>query len=333
MSNANLTKPFLKWAGGKSKIVPTLIEIWKELAEENEEWNLYENASYHEPFLGSGTVYFSLKSSDQFTENTHSFLSDLNPVLITTMKEVCGKQYPKLLISLKRLHKEYTTEIKKLGFPKGLTRKQRNERYYYRKRKKMNELISKLKSKGLLSSKESLEMAAIMIFLNKTCYNGLWRVNLKGENNVPEGRYHTPNNIFQPEILTQCHKDLQFTTITHQSFTQSFESVNSGDLVYIDPPYLPLNDGEYVFTSYSSTGFNLENHISLAELASKAASNGALIIASNNDTPKVREIYTRAAKLQKITPPIFHSIPIKRTMSSRGDGRITVNELLIFMRR
>jgi len=331
MSKNGFAKPFLKWAGGKRKLMPSIIDAIDEFEELGFRWRLDEGECYHEPFLGSGSVYFALRSSGLVSDSNTSYLSDLNPILINAMNIVKSRNNLKMRNSLNQLRTDYIDEIQKDGFPKDLTSEERSKRFYYRKRSRMNELILELDTGKRLRLDERIELASLMVYLNKTCYNGLWRVNAKGLLNVPEGRYHSPLNIYQPDIIKQCHSLLKGAIINCRTFQESFKCVNPGDLIYIDPPYLPLSVGEYVFTSYFTQGFDLDDHIELARCAVEAVTSGARVIASNNDTEEVREIYKKAAEKANISEPVFVTVPIKRTMSSKGQGRVSVNEVLIFM--
>ena len=322
---------FLKWAGGKRKMMSHFCSAIESLEQFGQRWNVNQNEQYHEPFMGSAAVYLGLKKSQIIHSDAKSFLSDLNQVLVITMKEVQSKRLADLKIILEQFRTEYMSEIDSIGFPKGISKNQREKRYYYLKRNRMNELIRQLSSERILSKSENLELAATMIFLNKTCFNGLWRVSADGYHNVPEGRYAKPLNIFQPEILDECQELLGKAQINNQDFEESFGNVKKGDLVYLDPPYIPLNLDDYVFTSYNSKGFTLEDQKRLAKCAALAVKKGARIMASNNDHPLIREIYLQATEEAGIARPTFRTFPIKRTMNSKGDGRIQVNEILIFM--
>ena len=329
--NQRPPRSFLKWAGGKRKIIPYILGGMEELSKLGENWHLEPGQHYHEPFLGSGSVFFAFKQANIIPQNSHSFLSDLNQVLTTTMESVQSPNLTDLKNELEQLRAAYLEEIRQEGFPSGMSADERNQRMYYQKRARMNQLISLLQKGGQLNNDQSLELASLMIFINKTCFNGLWRVSSDGLLNVPEGRYKNAQNIYQPDILEDCNQQLSAATIKHQSFKESFEEVKNGDLVYIDPPYVPIHIEDYVFTSYNSDGFTIQDQRDLAQEAANAVKRGARVIASNNDNAIVRDIYIEAAMEAGIPQPTFRTVPIKRTMSSKGDGRIEVNEVLIFM--
>lgn len=324
-------RSFLKWAGGKRKIIPYILEAIEDFNILGENWHLEPGQHYHEPFLGSGSVFFAFKQANIIPDECHSFLSDLNQVLTTTMKIVQSSNITKLKAQLEQLRSDYLEEIRQEGFPQGMTSDERNRRMYYQKRARLNQLITVLQEGEQINHDQSLELASLMIFINKTCFNGLWRVSADGLLNVPEGRYKNAQNIYQPGILEECNERLAAVTINHRSFKDSFGEVKNGDLVYIDPPYVPLHIEDYVFTTYNSDGFTIQDQRDLAREAANAVKRGARVIASNNDNAIVRGIYVNAAVEAGITPPTFRTVPIKRTMSSKGDGRVEVNEVLIFM--
>ena len=329
--SSNRPTSFLKWAGGKRKLIPQFHDEISSLENMGQRWRTEPNERYHEPFMGSASAFFGFKKSEMIREDSHAFLSDLNHILVHTMLEVQSIRLPELMLTLEKFRREYMEEILSKGYPEGLSKTNREKRYFYVKRKRMNELIQELKSNSQLPKSEMHELASTMIFLNKTCFNGLWRVSANGNLNVPEGRYKNPLNIYQPDILKNCQELLQNAVIQHLDFKSAFEKVEKGDLVYLDPPYIPLNLDDYVFTSYNSEGFGLEDQKQLAECAANAVKIGARVIASNNDHPVIRRIYVEAAENAGIPRPIFRTIPIKRTMNSKGDGRVQVNEILMFM--
>ena len=120
-------------------------------------------------------------------------------------------------------------------------------------------------------------------------------------------------------------------SIKNQSFEISFEYIKNGDLVYLDPPYLPFTDDEYVFTDYNESGFEIDEQLNLADMAANIVSKGSLVIASNNYTKQVKKIYNDAAKKYNLPAPIIKKVPIKRTMNRKGKKRVTVHEALIFL--
>ena len=326
-------RSFLKWAGGKHKVADILIE---ELEKEhnNTDWIAAIKKKYHEPMLGSGSMFFRLKNREILGENNQ--LSDINNLLIQTMKTVCIKsRLDKLKERLKKLQNDYPQELIR---PKNLTKVNREERFFYQKRTDFNLFIERRKSGSKLTVEDEIEMTSLMIFLNTTCFNGLWRVNSEGYYNVPEGQYKNPRNIYQPEILDECSAALNgINSIKTQDWKKSLAQVKAGEFIYFDPPYLPINKGDKIFTNYFTKGFSEDEQFELAKAAASAAFRGVRVVLSNHDSkgqPTIRGIYESAVlesgldikKNLKIV-----SIPVSRNISCKGEGRIKVQEVLIFI--
>jgi len=201
---------------------------------------------------------------------------------------------------------------------------------YYIKRNKLNSLSKRMSN---FSENQEIELAALSIFLNKTCYNGLWRMNGNGDFNVPEGDYDAPTNICQETILRSCNQHLRTASLTSNSWEGTYRKVNSGDLVYLDPPYMPLEIDGKIFTNYFTDGFSMQDQVELAMKSAQLANKGARVIASNHDAlgePTVREIYGKAAADAGCRIEI-KPIQVSRNISCKGHGRVKVNEVLIFM--
>ncbi len=165
---------------------------------------------------------------------------------------------------------------------------------------------------------DRVEIAARFIYLNKTCFNGLWRVNSKGEFNVPMGSSEKPA-ICQSAILRACNRALQGVRIHVSDFHEVEADI--GDFVYFDPPYHPLESAPS-FTSYSATGFGVPQQLALRDLSLELCRRGALVMLSNSDTEFIRDLYDSA---------FFNLATVKapRMINCKGDGRGVVNEVLI----
>ena len=165
---------------------------------------------------------------------------------------------------------------------------------------------------------DRIEIAARFIYLNKTCYNGLWRVNSKGEFNVPVGSSSKPA-ICQPNILRACHMALHSAEVRMRNFTEV--EAGEGDFVYFDPPYHPLEGGS--FTDYARTGFGKAEQTALRDLCLELNRQGAKVMLSNSATDFIRELYADCSifKSQTVQAP--------RMVNSKSDKRGAVNELLI----
>jgi DNA adenine methylase len=159
--------------------------------------------------------------------------------------------------------------------------------------------------------------AARFIYLNKTCFNGLWRVNSKGEFNVPFAKYKNPT-LFVEENLRACSKRLKNSTITTTTFQKAVSKTRKGDLVYFDPPYIPLSESAS-FASYSKEGFNLKDQEELARCIRLLTDKGVRVLLSNSDTPLSRKIFG-FLDLRLIT--------VQRSVGAHASTRIKVDELI-----
>lgn len=235
---------------------------------------------YYEPFLGAGSLFFHLGPSK-------ATLSDNNKDLIDCYKAV--KKRPELVLSYLQPHLSNTCE-----------------EYYYNMRKKYN------------NSKASIAKAALFIYLNKTCFNGIWRVNKKGEFNVPYG-YREPPSLPSRNNLLDISKALSKATISHKDYKQILRHAKEGDFVYFDPPYPPLNGTSY-FTHYTKEGFDKKDHAELASVANMLNKRGCYVMISNADMPYIRFLYEN----------VFNIYEIEITRLIRADGkRYKVREIAI----
>lgn len=237
---------------------------------------------YFEPFFGGGAFFFRLSPNK-------SYLSDINPELINTY-HVVRDQCEDLIESL------------------GQHRYERN--YFYR--------IREADRAANFSSWSEVERAARFIYLNKTCFNGLYRVNSKGQFNVPFGRYKNPK-IFDSDQLRRCSRALQNVNIATQSFEAAIARVRRGDFVYFDPPYVPLSVSSS-FTSYSKDKFDMTMQILLRDCCVALHKRGAFFLLSNSSAPAVYGLY-RDFKIEEIGAT--------RSINSVGNKRGKVKELLI----
>ena len=318
--------PFLKWAGGKHRVVQELLRINNDYPPLDGDWGVGTGVRYHEPFLGSGAMYFGLRDSGLIRTKHFSHLSDINPALINAMRVVGEDGFLESLIgTLESWQEEYGKEG---PVPKNSSQAERDAGMYYKKRHELNRYLSKPRE-----GDDSVEFAALTIFLNKTCFNGLWRMNGQGRFNVPEGDYVNPRNICQEGVLLRCNQLLKRTKIERLDWRDSIKRAKPGDLVYLDPPYMPLKIDDQVFTSYYTEGFDFDDQRELALAAARSASRGVRVIASNHDAlgePTIREIYGNSAADVGCEIDI-RPIQVGRNISCKGHGRVKVNEVLIFM--
>lgn len=255
-------KPFLKWAGGKGQI---LHELEQRLPEHIKKNQVIE--TYIEPFVGGGALFFFLKSKYKINK---SYLLDNNKDLMVGYKVIQNnpKELIKKLEGLKYRYLRKTDEEKK--------------RNYYRIRKRYN--IQGKKFDYYNYNDEWIKRAAYLIFLNKTCFNGLYRLNSNGEFNVPHGRYKNPPILDKKNIL-EVNRALKDTQIYCADFTQSAQYINGKSLIYFDPPYRPLNNTSS-FTSFTKDGFTDEDQRKLSSFYSELSKKENIYLILSNSDPK-----------------------------------------------
>jgi len=251
MNYTGIAKPFLKWAGGKTQL---LDDIEKLLPEDLST----SNFTYLEPFVGSGAVLFWMLA--KFPNMKKAVINDINEDLITTYKVIAN--HPNELISiLDTLQNEYHY----------LDSDEDNKKaYYYEKRALYN-----------TRKERAINQSALFIFLNRTCFNGLYRVNRNNEFNVPIGSYRKPT-ICDSENILSVSKALQRVEILSGDFEKTLQYANPNSLFYFDPPYKPLN-GTSSFNSYAKDEFDDKEQIRLRDFCSKLDSLGHTWILSNSD--------------------------------------------------
>ena len=296
-------KPFLKWAGGKRQLLTELEVNFPSPVLKTKEINLYI-----EPFVGGGAVFFHLLSNYSVKE---SIINDINQDLMLTYKVV--KLFPEELIKkLAKIQMEYLE----------LNTEDRKEYYYEKLRKPFNHLQVDYKSQD---RKNWIEKAALLIALNKTCFNGLYRQNSKGEFNVPVGRYKNPV-ILDEENLKNVSKLLQNTKILCGNYDSVKIPENKKAFVYFDPPYRPLNTTSS-FTKYSKDDFNEEDQKKLARYFKKLDKEGHYLLLSNSDPMNIE-------KSDLFFENLYMGYHIKRVLAKRfinsdSSKRKAITELLI----
>lgn len=286
-------KPFVKWVGGKSQL---LEEIRKKYPQKIEK--------YCEPFVGGGAVLFDILQKFQPNE---VLINDINKELINTyfqVKNHCEEMIEQL-DELQTQYKKLSQEDKKVLF--------------YEKRTRYNEL----KVNG--DDAENLEKATLFIFLNKTCFNGLYRVNSKGLFNVPFNNAKNPL-ICDAENLRLCSQVLQNVILKTGDYKECESFIDEKTFVYIDPPYRPLTQTS-AFTSYSENQFLDAEQIELAQFIDNIAKKGSTILASNSDPKNSNED-------DNFFDNLYSNFEIERVSASRminanPEKRGAINELLI----
>jgi DNA adenine methylase len=296
-------RPFLKWVGGKTQL---LIELEKRLPP-----HILDNRvikRYAEPFLGGGAMFFYLKAHFEVKK---ALLLDVNPELIMAYR-VIQKDHLELVTTLKEMetqHLEMSEKNRKIN--------------YYQIRDSYNEQMRVTDYENY--SPDWVDRTAFLIFLNKTGYNGLFRLNRSGEYNVPFGRYLNPT-ICDEANLHLVHKALQNTKLLCADFTRASEFIKKETLVYMDPPYRPLNSTSH-FTDYSAGGFSEEDQKRLAHFYQEMDQGGSYLILSNSD-PKNENPHDEFFD-ELYQDYHIERVPAKRNINSDKWGRGTINELIV----
>ena len=302
MRTTTTAKPILKWAGGKSQL---LEQIAKHLPQE-----IFskEITRYAEPFIGGGAVFFYVAQNFPLKKY---YISDFNPELILLYLTI-QQDVDRLIRQLDGIQDQYYSLS---------TSKQ--EEYFYATRSSYNEKIGTVKLGQF--SKAWIERTAQIIFLNRTCFNGLFRVNSKGKFNVPFGDYKNPR-ICDADNLKAVAQILQNAIIENADFTGCEKFVNKQTFVYFDPPYRPLSKTAN-FNSYSKKDFNDEEQIRLSQFFAKLHAKDAKLMLSNSDPTNINpedDFFERLYKhfnIQKVTA--------SRIINSNASKRGTIFELLI----
>ena len=243
-------KPFVKWVGGKTQL---LEEVRKSLPARLCQ---YDDITYVEPFVGGGAVLFWILQ--EYPNISRAIINDINKELICTYR-VIKEDVDNLIDALEQLDAQYKSKSQ-----------EERKQFFIDKRSRFN-------TKNI----SEIETAALFIFLNRTCFNGLYRVNSKGEFNVPHGKYANPK-ICDRENLLAVSKLLQRVEILCGDFEATEKYAGSKTIYYIDPPYKPLSETSS-FTSYAKDGFDDSEQIRVRDFCSRITHKEALFIASNSD--------------------------------------------------
>lgn len=297
-----IVKPFLKWAGGKTQLLDQLNKTFpKELTDGSIK-------RYIEPFVGSGAVFLHIA---QFYEIDEFLIADVNPELVLAYKTI-QKNVEDLIAILLNIQTKYLL----------LDEEQRKD-YFYQMRSEFN---CKRKEIDLQNyNREWIERTAQIIFLNRTCFNGLFRVNSQGEFNVPVGKYKNPT-ICDKENLRAVSQVLQKAQIQQGDFTECEHFVNSCSLVYFDPPYRPISKTAS-FTAYSQQTFGDSEQLRLRDFFKLLDKKGAKLILSNSD-PKNEEVNDNFFELAYEGYKI-QRVKAVRNINSNASKRGHINEILI----
>ncbi len=267
-------KPFLKWAGGKYRILDTILR------------ELPAGSRFVEPFAGSCAVYLNVKVET-------ALICDVNADL------VCLYQH------IQREGTDFIMYCQSLFIPENNTKER-----YIEIRNEFN------------TCKDTRKRGSLLLYLNRHSFNGLVRYNSRGEFNVPFGKYKTP--YFPLKELTDFYTKTQEveTHFVCCDFRTAFDELKKGDIVYCDPPYVPLSETAS-FTTYAGNEFDIRDQQDLAMLSKAAHDKGIPVILSNHDTHITRKLYADAE---------IKSFNVQRFISCNGDNRATVPELLAIYR-
>lgn len=285
-------KPFIKWAGGKGQLLDIIREKYPESINK-----------YCEPFVGGGAVLLDVLANFKPEE---VLINDINRELINAYIHIRDNAED-IIDSLSDMQEKFW----------NMNRNQQKE-YFYIQRDKFNN--------GIKNNAHDISMAILFIFLNKTCFNGLYRVNKQGFYNVPIGSYNKPH-ICNSDNIQTISRLLKNVQIRCGDYSKCSGFIDENTFVYIDPPYRPLNKTSS-FTSYNETEFGDEQQTQLAQFLELLSKKGAKIVASNSDPKNIDEDDDFFDDIYKNFN--INRVKAKRMINSKGSGRGNLNELIIF---
>jgi len=286
-------RPLLKWAGGKRQLLPALRGYYP-----------VTFRRYFEPFFGSGAVFFDLHAGGRL-DGRQAWLVDDNADLVGCYRMLMSRT-DEVIAHLRLLAEDH--------------RARGSECYYDVRDARFNPMRA-------ASGAYTPEMAAMLIYLNRTGFNGLFRLNKSGAFNVPAGRYVNPR-IVDEGHLRQVAAALRprGVTLVHGSFDGALAEAGQGDFIYCDPPYAPLSRTA-CFANYTASGFTLDDQARLQHALVAAAERGAAVVLSNSSAPDIEQLYStidaRRAQLR------IDRVNARRAINSRADARGFVTELIV----
>ncbi len=266
--------PFVKWAGGKRQLLPQIKERMPEK---------YNN--FYEPFVGGGAVIFGL-----LPEN--ALINDINKALMNAYRQICNEPMAFLreVYALDAAMEKKETE--ELG-----------KKYYYDLREHYND--------KMMEAEYDVELAALFVFINKHCFNGLYRVNAKGLFNVPYN--NSQRASVNEEVVMNVSQYLQGITIIDGDFEKACIGAGKGDFVFLDSPYAPLNPTS--FESYTKEGFDIESHKRLAKLFDELTARGCYCMLTNHNTELINKLYGNKGYKMDV-------VSVKRMINSDASNRV-----------
>ncbi|SMO43816.1 DNA adenine methylase [Halorubrum cibi] len=286
-----MAEPILKWAGGKRQLLDALYARFPESFDR-----------YHEPFVGGGALFFDLEPSA-------GTINDANSRLVSLYERVRDEP-DRLIERLESFEDPESDPDPDLPYAETTQRGRDVESYYYQQRARFND-------RPYTGEYDPLEEAALLVYLNRTCYNGLYRENADGGFNVPIGRYANPDWVKRDRIR-RASDVLADVEVSNRDFEYVLDVADAGDLVYFDPPYEPMSPTAD-FTAYSADGFDREDQERLIEVATTLDDRGVNVLVSNSGVT-----YDRYAEAG------FHvdTVDATRAINSDGDGREAVDEVI-----
>ena len=289
----SIAHPFVKWAGGKTQLLPKIRKHYP-----------HRIKKYCEPFVGGGAVLFDVL---QKCHPEEILINDINAELINTYSQI-KNNCDNLVEHLSELQQNYKSQTL-----------EENKTFFYEKRLRYNEL------KINRNDAENLEKAALFIFLNKTCFNGLYRVNKRGEFNVPFNNAKNPQ-ICDNENIKACSELLQNVQMKTSDYSCCKDFIDNETFVYLDPPYRPLTQTA-AFTSYSENQFSEKDQIELGKFITEISTKGAKVLASNSDPKNTNENDNFFDELYSNFS--IERIRASRMINSNAKKRGAISELLI----
>jgi DNA adenine methylase len=301
--NVNITKPFLKWVGGKTQIIDEVLSLFPR-----------ELNNYYEPFLGGGSVLLGLlshKSNGLINVSGKIYASDLNSNLIALYKNIQSNP-DDIIREVKKILEEFAKSSGTIINRNALTIEEAltsPESYYFWVRSKFNSLSKE--------ERTSIAASAMLLFMNKTCFRGVYREGPKGFN-VPFGNNKNPS-VMDEEHIKNVSKLIKDVVFTNCSFSDALTKITTNDFVYLDPPYAPENDKSFV--SYTRDGFNLDNHNTLFKICEEMKGKNVKMLMSNAEVKLVKDAFPSPSYTTKV-------ISCKRAIHSKEPDTKT-NEVLI----
>lgn len=301
-TNDTIAKPFLKWAGGKGQ----LLNIFRDFYPDDlKNGNI---TRYYEPFIGGGAVFFDVAQKYNIKS---AFLYDINEELILTYRVIQHDVF-KLIETLDLFQRNY----EKLG-------DKAQSEFFYKTRDEFNRNLLKIDYSKY--NDEWILRAAHIIFMNKTCFNGLFRLNQKGEFNVPAGRYKNPK-ILDEQNLIKVSKLLSIAEIKNAAFTAVESDIADNAFVYFDPPYRPISKTSD-FTAYSKFKFEDAEQIQLGDLFHRLTQKGIKQMLSNSDPKNIDPNDNFFDEIYKDFN--ISRVPSRRMINSNATKRFAISEIIV----